>query len=96
MTNGYTVVSLIGTDGIRQLDEIDQADLLVLAHSVPVEEKLRAIKLFKGRCGSPVLSLLPPHSTKLPEADYGVEALKPDEFLAAVKDILAGPKMDTR
>jgi hypothetical protein len=87
--NGYTVMSLIGGDGIRQLDGIEEADLLVLAHSVPVEEKQRAIKLFKGICGSPVLSLLAPHRTKLPEADYSVEALNPDEFLATVKNILA-------
>lgn len=88
--NGYTVLSLIGRDGIRQLDGIDEADLLVLAHSVPVEEKHRAIKLFKGTRGSPVLSLLAPNTTKLPEADYGVEAFSPAEFVAAVNDILAG------
>ena len=82
------MLSPLGPDGIAELKHIKQADLFVLAHSVPIEVKQRAIKLFKGRCGSPVLSLLSPHITKLPEADYGVEAFNPDEFLAVVKDIL--------
>jgi hypothetical protein len=97
--NGYTVVSLLGTDGIRHLDEIEKADLFVLAHSVPTQEKQHAIKLFKKRCSSPVLSLLPPHSRKLPEADYGIEAHNPDQFVAVVNDILRGPSThatDTR
>lgn len=94
--NGYAVVSLLGVDGVRQLEGIERADLFVLAHSVPVEEKRRAIKLFKGRCGSPVLSLLPPNGTKLPEADYAVEAHNPVEFVAVVKDILAGPDIATQ
>lgn len=90
-TSGYTVISLIGADGIRQLDGIDAPDLLVLGHSVPIEQKQRAIKLFRGRCGSPVLSLLAPHTIKLKEAEYGVEAHNPHEFMAIVKEILASP-----
>lgn len=89
VANGYTVLSLIGTDGIRQLVTIEKPDLLVLAHSVPPDEKHLAIELFKRISGAPVLSLLAPHGAKLPEADYGVEAFNPDEFVAAVKDILS-------
>ena len=92
----YWVVSLhkrkrsaSGQTAFANLDGIEAPDLLMLPHSVPAEEKQRAIRLFKGRCGSPVLSLLSTHVTKLPEADYGVEALNPEEFVAAVKDIFA-------
>ena len=86
--DGYVVESLVGLDGIRGLEHISEADLLVLAHSVPIEQKERALKLFKRRSRSPVLSLLSHHQIKIPEADYGVEAYSPAEFLDAVKAIL--------
>ena len=86
--DGYAVVSLLGFEGIRELESIGEVNLLVLAHSVPIEQKQRAVRLFKHRSGSPVLSLLAPHQSKLPDADYGIEAFSPQNFLDAVKQIL--------
>ena len=88
VAGGYEVESLVGPEGIHQLEHIEDPDLLVLARSVPIEQKQRVLGSFKRRSHSPVLSLLSHHQIKLPEADYGVEAFSPAEFLDAVKAIL--------
>ena len=84
---GYKVTTIVGEKQVS--DCANAADLLILAHSVPIEEKLRALSLFRQVSLSPVLSLLRPHQTKLPEADFGVEAASPTDLLAAVSRILA-------
>ena len=83
---GYSVTSLVGPAGLEEC--CPDADLMVLAHSVPAEGKLEAIKRFRQVSSAPVLSLLRPNQEKLPEADFGVEAFSPDEFLAAVERII--------
>jgi DNA-binding response OmpR family regulator len=85
---GYEVTSIVGAAELDRLT-LFPADLLVLAHSVPVEAKLRSLFAFRQICGVPVLSLLRPHQAKLPEADYAVEAFSPGDFLAAVKRLLS-------
>ena len=87
---GYEVLSIVGPHEIERLRSTLHADLVVLAHSVPPEEKLRAFTLLREACDAPVLSLLRPHQTKLPQADFAVEALSPSDFLAAVNQILEG------
>src|SRR5215469_3450552 len=86
---GYEVISLCGKTDLERLGEyVNCLDLLILAHSVPVAEKRRALVLFKQGNRTPVLSLLNFHQTKLPEADFGVEAFSPSEFVRVVKEIL--------
>ncbi|HWC17972.1 MAG TPA: hypothetical protein VG498_13210 [Terriglobales bacterium] len=82
---GFEVISLLGVGDLSRLDCNADADLLILSHSVPRQEKLNALTIFKRNCSAPVLSLLAPHQAKLPEADYAVEAFSPAEFLDAVK-----------
>ena len=86
---GCDVTSLLGKQQLKKLDRVRQTDLLVLAHSVPHEEKVDALRIFRRRCGAPVLSLLRPHSHALPGVDAAVEALDPEEFLEAVNEILS-------
>ena len=86
---GCDVMSIVGREYAEKLDEFKQADLLVLAHSVPPAEKQRIIQLFRSKKRAPVLSLLQPHQTKLPDADFGVEAMRPADFMRAVREILA-------
>lgn len=83
---GYEVCSLVGHDEVERCALA--ADLLVLAHSVPLQEKQRAIALFRTASKAPVLSLLRPHQQKLPEANYAAESHSPSDFLATVKSIL--------
>jgi hypothetical protein len=85
---GYEVTNLLGRSELRKISQ--PADLLILAHSVPPEEKQRAIGLFHQVCHNPVLSLLDHHQRKLPEADFGIEASSPEDFIAAVESIFGG------
>ena len=81
---GYEVTSVLGQRDLGKLDSVTKADLLVLSHSVPREAKLQALIAFRRNCRAPVLSLLGPFQTPLPEVDYAVEAYNPREFLDAV------------
>lgn len=66
----------------------EDADLLVLGHSVPKEEKRLLIQFFREHSSAPVLSLLQAGDSKLPEATLGVEAAKPEEVLRIIRQIL--------
>jgi len=81
---GYEVRSVLGRQALSKLHEVTSASLLILAHSVPIVEKLEALTLFRGNCSAPVLSLLRPYQSALPGVDYAVEAFVPREFLDAV------------
>ena len=84
---GYTVHSVWGPEWAVNCCRTSQAGLLVLGHSVPREEKLKLISIFKAQNVAPVLSLLPLDQMKLAEADYGSPA-DPDSLLSAVRAIL--------
>ena len=86
---GYDVMSVLGPTNLQ--DCAQDADLLILAHSVPRQEKLRALQIFRQVSSNPVLSLLDHHQQKLPEANFGVEASAPDDFIAVVQQILGRP-----
>ncbi len=86
---GYTVISALGEEEAASRCGA-KADLLVLGHSVPQNEKQAVIKCFRQHCQAPVLSLLRPGQAKLPEADFAVEAFNPADFVQAVQNILSG------
>ena len=70
------------------------SDLLVLGHSVPQSEKRDIVARYHQFNDSPVLSLLRPGQTKLPEVEYGIEYLNPEALLKTVTSILGVPKID--
>lgn len=84
---GFKVTSALGKQEAAAKCKT-KADLLVLGHSVPRDEKSSIIDCFRKYSSAPVLSLLRPGQTKLPEADYGVEASNPDDFVRTVGHIL--------
>ena len=84
---GVTVLSALYEREALALCRED-ADLLVLGHSVPREEKRLIIECFREHSTAPVLSLLQSGDKKLPEATFGVESAKPDEVLRLVRQIL--------
>jgi len=61
-----------------------KADLLVLGHSVPQEEKRKIIHCYRMANDSPVLSLLRPGEVKLAEAEYGIEYMNPELLMSTV------------
>ena len=83
---GYRVISAVGAEA--QSCCAENADLMVLGHSVPQEQKRVLIEAFRQHSAAPVLSLLRPGQRKLPEATFGVEAIGPEDFIRAVKEIL--------
>jgi hypothetical protein len=66
------------------------AELLILGHSVPRDEKRWLIDCFRQHSSAPVLSLLLWRQDKLPEATFGVESSTPEEVIRIVQQIL-GP-----
>ncbi len=86
---GWQVTSILGAEQLHKLRNVHQADLLVLTHSVPRNEKQRVLETFQYSFKAPILSLLGPHQEKLPKADFGVEAMSPADFLRVVRQILA-------
>jgi DNA-binding response OmpR family regulator len=89
MQAGYAVISALGREEAA-LQCHAKADLLLLGHSVPRDEKQAVIKCFREHSKAPILSLLNPGQDKLPEADVGVEGLSPGNFVREVQKILAG------
>lgn len=83
---GYEVISAVGAEEISRCEMT--ADLLILAHSVPVEHKLQALAIFRKISEKPVLSLLRPNQSRLPQVDFAVEAFHPHEFVSAVTRVL--------
>lgn len=89
--DGYLVVSALGmTEALNKCREYTTADLLVLGHSVPQEEKRKIIAAFREHGKAPVLSLLNVNQRQLPEVEYAVEALDPQRFLDTVRLIVHG------
>jgi hypothetical protein len=86
---GCQVTSIVGAEQIEKLHRLPQADLLVLAHSVPRTEKQRVLEIFQASCKAPILSLLAPHQQKLLQVDFAVEATNPADFMRVVREILA-------
>ncbi len=85
---GYTVISALGKEeAVSKWDA--KADLIILGHSLPRDEKLALIEWFREHSKVPILSLLKSGQEKLPGADVGVEAFSPAEVVRAVEKILA-------
>jgi hypothetical protein len=84
---GCRVVNALGQqEGLQACRE--SADLMIIGHSVPHQEKLSFIDCFRQHSGAPVLSLLLQGEEKIPEATLGVESHDPEDFLKAVQQIL--------
>ncbi len=92
---GYQVTSATGRSEAMQRCNA-AADLLVLGHSIPQDEKLRIVECFRRFNDSPVLSMLRPGQVKLPNVEYGVEYMNPESFVQAVQKILRADDQDTR
>ena len=85
---GVAVVSGVYEREARSACQKD-ADLLVLGHSVPKDQKRLLIEVFRQHSSAPVLSLLQSGDSKLPEATFAVGADKPEEVLRMVRQILS-------
>jgi len=85
--SGYTV-----TSALREKESFEKcrtkADLLLLGHSVPREEKQKILERFRKFNTSPALSLLSPGQSKLPDVEYAVEYMDPPKLLSTIQQII--------
>lgn len=86
--SGYKVTSALGPEQAMELCDT-KADLLLLGHSVPREQKQRILDRFRQFNRSTALSLLAPDQDQLPDVEYAVEYLDPGQLLRTVQSIIA-------
>lgn len=85
---GVRVVSAVGwEEGLDSCGAL--AQLMILGHSVPTDFKRRLIQCFREHSSAPILSLVRPGQEKLPEATFGVDSTRPDEFIEIVRNLLS-------
>ncbi len=83
---GYRVVSALGyKDAEKKCSSGDGYGLLVIGHSIPLEDKQALMELFRAQAKAPVVSLLRQGETFMDEADYHVS---PDDPKALVQEIV--------
>ena len=63
-------------------------DLLILGHSIPLNDKARLMKLFRVHRHAPILSLQKQGEEPVPNADYYAFSSGPEEWLQLVAAIL--------
>lgn len=89
ISEGYSVESVIGAAEALAHSRNSRADMLVLGQSVPREEKLKIVEVFRHYSDAPILSLINPSQRKLDQVQYGVDSLSPEEFLRTVNSVLS-------
>ena len=68
-----------------------QYDLIIICHSIPRGDKASlGESIRKGKCGQ-ILSLRRPGALPMEQAEWSVDASKPEAMLSAVRDILGVP-----
>jgi DNA-binding response OmpR family regulator len=86
---GFEVVSALGFNKAMEECAKQKFDLIVLGHTLAVDDKTALIAESRELCGCPVITLRrhgdPPH----PDADYSVDASEgPEKLLDAIKAAL--------
>jgi len=88
LTNlGLRVISALGEREARDSCR-EVAHLMILGHSVPLEERRKLINCFREYNSAPVLMLLLSGEAKLPEATHGIESADAEDVVRALQEIL--------
>jgi CheY-like chemotaxis protein len=86
--SGYQVTSAYGlSEALKACDTMDGFDLVVLGHSIPVQQTQRIIARLRERLDSPILALLRPNEGPVANATRSVES-DAEKMLAAVAELL--------
>ncbi len=86
-SSGCSVLSVVGP-AAEQYAASEDADLLVIGYSVPRDEKRRFMRLFRRHSEAPILSLLYPGQSPLPEATMGAVGTDHSHLARVVRDIV--------
>lgn len=63
-------------------------DLIILGHSIPPADKKAIVNHMRDSSRCPILALLRPYETPVPEAEISIDAGDPHAFLNAVRKML--------
>jgi len=86
---GFEVSTFLDIDKAIEDCQSNSYDLVVLGHSIPLEERTSLVKAVRSRCATLVLAMLRQGEAPVPQADYFFDSTEsPARLLATVQDIL--------
>lgn len=85
--HGYGVTSALGFSQATARCRVGGFDLFILGHSIPQDDKLELIKIFREHCMAPILSLERYGEDPVP-CDFRASPDDPAKFLRTVGSIL--------
>ena len=84
---GFEVESAVGFSAAIHACEKGAFDLVIMGHSIPVEDKEAIIKQLKAVCATPILALRRPNELPVKDAEYNLDSAEPGRFLRYVREI---------
>jgi DNA-binding response OmpR family regulator len=92
---GYQVVSALGyKDAEKKCTSDETYRLLVIGHSIPLEDKQALMELFRARARGPVVSLLRRGETLMDGADHHVSPVDPKALVEEIVKTVGGGTQD--
>ena len=86
---GFQVSSVLTVGQAIQRCAAEEFELVVVGHSIPLDQRKWLLKEVRGRCAAPVLALLRPGEAHLDGADYILDSTEsPALLLETVVNIL--------
>ena len=89
--NGYDVTSALGFSRAIAHCHAGSFELFILGHSIPQDDKLELIKIFRQNCIAPILSLDHFAEDTVP-SDFHASPDNPERLLKTVDQILGGSR----
>jgi DNA-binding response OmpR family regulator len=85
---GFKVESAVGFSAALRACETGKFDLVIIGHSIPIEDRVAIIKQLKAVCPTRVLALRKPNESSIEDAEYNLDSGEdPHRFLSYVKEI---------
>jgi len=86
---GYRVCSVLSTSAAVKQSESGVFDLIVIGHSIPLNERRFLLHELRGRCTTPTLVLYRLGEARMAGADHVFDAAEgPDVLLETIHNIL--------
>ncbi len=85
---GYQVFSFLKISEVLNACRATSFDLIMVGHSIPLEERKKLVKELRVICDTPVLALLRPNEPRLAGADHCLDSAEnPALLLEKVREI---------
>src|SRR5580704_6128125 len=86
MGEGYTVITVLGTDGLTALRQVDEFDVVLIGDEGPLSDRQSALLWLKEEFPRIPVIALSPGSEDLPGSDYQVVTSGSEDWIKAVAD----------